>query len=109
MEGNLAVKKNTKIVLNNQDDLIITGVSKVISSTENQILVVLEGKTLQIDGSKLTTPLQHYMKRKNQSGFLDLIFTIVIFTTTKILFFQSYYGIDWICFRTILCLSWLYF
>ena len=72
MEGNLAVKKNTKIVLNNQDDLIITGVSKVISSTENQILVVLEGKTLQIDGSKLTTN-----KLDVESGILEATGTVL--------------------------------
>ena len=45
----------TKVVLTNQNSLFLTGISKVISSTENMISVVLNGQTLDISGQKLTT------------------------------------------------------
>ena len=47
--------KGTKIFLTNGDTLIINGVSKVVSSTQNGIVVLLNGQTLEIEGKNLTT------------------------------------------------------
>ena len=49
------VLKNTKIVLTNGNLLSVSGISKVIQSTENLISVVLNGQRLDISGKNLTT------------------------------------------------------
>ena len=46
--------KNSKIVLTNQSILSLTGVSKIIQSTETVISVVLGGQNADITGSKLS-------------------------------------------------------
>ncbi|HAJ77886.1 MAG TPA: hypothetical protein DCO89_02320 [Clostridiales bacterium] len=46
--------KNSKIVLANQNQLSLTGVSKVIQSTETVISVILSGQNVDITGTKLT-------------------------------------------------------
>ena len=46
--------KNNKIVLTNQNQLTLNGVSKVVQSTENNLTVVLSGQNLDITGTKLS-------------------------------------------------------
>lgn len=46
--------KSTKIVLSNQNILSLSGISKVIQSTENIISVIMNGQNLDITGYKLT-------------------------------------------------------
>lgn len=48
-------KKNFKVVLTNGDTIAISGISKVVTSTPSCISVVVDGKTLDISGSNLTT------------------------------------------------------
>lgn len=52
LENNL---KGTKIFLSNGDTLLLNGVSKVISSTQNGISVLLNEQPLEIEGKNLTT------------------------------------------------------
>ena len=53
---NLPAKtKQTKIVLSNQSELSLAGISKVIASTETLIQVVMNGTTLEVTGEKLST------------------------------------------------------
>ena len=47
--------KGTKVFLTNGDTLILNGVSKVITSTQNGISVLLNGQPLEIEGKNLTT------------------------------------------------------
>lgn len=45
----------SKIVLTDKNTLFVSGISKVISSTESLISVVIDNQTLEIAGDKLTT------------------------------------------------------
>ena len=58
--------KSSKIVITNQKTILITGISKVMSSTENEISAVLNGQTLAITGTKLTV-----CKLDVESGILE--------------------------------------
>ena len=51
---NEKMSKSSKIVITNQNSVLITGISKVNSSTENEISAVLEGQILSVTGSKLS-------------------------------------------------------
>ena len=66
MEEKEAIKKPSKIVLTNQNNLVITGISKVLTSTENLIVVAINGTPFEISGSKLTTT-----KLDVESGILE--------------------------------------
>ena len=55
MEEKDVVKKQSKIVLTNGENIVVTGISKILSSTENMISVVINGQTLEISGNKLST------------------------------------------------------
>ena len=46
--------KSTKLTLTNQNQLCLTGISKVITSTENVIMLVINGQTVNIEGEKLS-------------------------------------------------------
>lgn len=46
--------KSTKLVLTNQKLLSLTGISKVVASTENSICLIINNQTVNIDGEKLT-------------------------------------------------------
>ena len=48
------MSKSSKIVITNQNSVLITGISKVNSSTDNEISAVLEGQTFCITGNKLS-------------------------------------------------------
>lgn len=54
MEEKQEKTKQNKIVLTNQNSLVITGVSKVLTSTEGEICVVINGQNLSITGEKLS-------------------------------------------------------
>ena len=54
MEEKKEFDKSSKIVICNQESINITGISKVISSTEKLIAVVVNGRTLAIEGDNLT-------------------------------------------------------
>lgn len=58
--------KNSKIVLSNQNILNLSGISKVIQSTETVITVVICGQNVDITGSKLTVN-----KLDVENGFLE--------------------------------------
>lgn len=45
--------KPSKIVITNQNTIALNGISKVISSTQNEISVVINGQTFCITGSNL--------------------------------------------------------
>lgn len=48
------IQKQSKIVVCNQSDISISGISKVISSTEKLISVVINEKVVAIEGENLT-------------------------------------------------------
>lgn len=48
------INKPSKIVITNQNSVLITGISKVNSSTENEISAVLNGQIMNITGNKLS-------------------------------------------------------
>ena len=54
-EGIALPKKNSKIVLTNKNAISISGITKVLQSTENLISVVLGSDKLDITGKNLTT------------------------------------------------------
>ena len=58
--------KSSKIVITNQNSVLIAGISKVVSSTENEISAIMNGQTLSILGSKLTVS-----KLDVESGILE--------------------------------------
>lgn len=60
------ITKPSKIVITNQNSILITGISKIISSTESEISAVLNGQTLSITGSKLSVS-----KLDVESGILE--------------------------------------
>lgn len=60
------LNKSSKIVITNQNSILITGISKIISSTESEISAVLNGQTLSITGSKLSVS-----KLDVESGILE--------------------------------------
>ncbi len=66
MEEKIERTRQTKIILSNQNSLILTGISKVLTSTENEISVILNGQTLNIGGEKLTVT-----KLDIESGILE--------------------------------------
>lgn len=51
---NVVLTKNTKLTLVNQNQLSLTGISKVISNTEKIIELVINSQTVCIEGEKLT-------------------------------------------------------
>ena len=54
MDENKEVEKQSKIVICNRETLSVTGISKVISSTDKLISVIINGKTMAIEGENLT-------------------------------------------------------
>ena len=48
------VQKPSKITICNQNDLTINGISKVLSSTEKLISVIINGKTVAVEGENLS-------------------------------------------------------
>ena len=56
----------TKILLTNGNTLFVSGVSKIVSSTQNGICLILNGQTLDIEGKNLTTT-----KLDTQNGILE--------------------------------------
>ena len=56
----------SKIVLSNQNNLILNGISKVLSSTENEICVVINEQKFCANGQKLTVT-----KLDVESGILE--------------------------------------
>ena len=48
------IQKPSKIVICNQNDISISGISKVLSSTEKLISVVINGKVVAIEGENLS-------------------------------------------------------
>ena len=58
--------KDTKLILTNVNQLSIYGVSKVLSSTATGINLLLNGQTLSITGSDLSTT-----KLDTQNGILE--------------------------------------
>ena len=63
--------KNSKLVLVNQNELCLTGVTKVLSSTETNICLEIGGRQANIDGEKLTVT-----KLDIQNGILEVTGTI---------------------------------
>lgn len=55
MEEKEIIKKTSKVVLTNQNNLSITGISKILTSNENMISVVINGTTFEVSGNKLST------------------------------------------------------
>ena len=41
--------------MTNGENIVVTGISKILSSTENLIAVVVNAQTLEISGNKLST------------------------------------------------------
>lgn len=64
--------KQTKIVLTNESDLVLNGISKVIASTESLIQVIMNNKTLEITGEKLSTT-----KIDIENGILEATGTVI--------------------------------
>ena len=58
--------KPTKIVLSNQNNLYLTGVSKVLTSTESEISVILNNQNFSVFGQKLSVT-----KLDVESGVLE--------------------------------------
>lgn len=58
--------KSSKIVITNQNSILITGISKVLSSTENEISALLNDQTFSISGTKLAVS-----KLDVESGILE--------------------------------------
>ena len=48
------VQKPSKITICNQNDLTINGISKVLSITEKHISVIINGKTVAVEGENLS-------------------------------------------------------
>lgn len=48
------VQKPNKITICNQTDLTINGISKVLSSTEKLISVIINGKTIAVEGENMS-------------------------------------------------------
>lgn len=46
--------KQSKIVITNQTDITITGITKVLSSTENLISAIIGTQAICVEGEKLT-------------------------------------------------------
>ena len=63
---NITLTKNTKLTLVNQNQLSLTGISSVITSTENIIMLVINGQTVSIEGEQLTIK-----KVDVENGILD--------------------------------------
>ena len=61
-----SIVKTSKIVITNQNSILITGISKVISSTENEISATINGKLFCITGTKLSVS-----KVDVESGILE--------------------------------------
>lgn len=59
-------ERPTKIVLTNQNTLSISGVSKVLTSTESEICVILNKQNFSVFGQKLTVT-----KLDVESGILE--------------------------------------
>ena len=66
MEEKNVYKKQFKVILTNQENIIINGISKVLTSTENLISVVINGTTFEVTGNKLSTT-----KLDVESGILE--------------------------------------
>ena len=66
MEEKVEKIKSNKIVLSNQNQLYLSGITKVLTSTENEISVVLNGQNLSIGGEKLSVT-----KLDVESGVLE--------------------------------------
>ena len=47
-------KRQNKVTILNQNDICVSGISKVLSSTEKMISVVLDGKVMTIEGENLS-------------------------------------------------------
>ena len=66
MEEKIEKSKSSKIVLANQNTLTLTGITKVLSSTEKEISVVINQQTFCVDGQNLTVS-----KLDIESGVLE--------------------------------------
>lgn len=51
---NVNITKSTKLVLINQNQLSMTGLSKVITSTPTNLTVIINNQTVNIEGEKLS-------------------------------------------------------
>ena len=60
------LNKSSKIVITNQNSILITGISKIITSTESELSAMLNGQTLSITGIKLSVS-----KLDVESGVLE--------------------------------------
>lgn len=60
------IEKQSKVILTNQSAISVSGISKVLSSTETNISVVINGQVMNIEGEKLSVS-----KLDVQNGFLD--------------------------------------
>lgn len=63
--------KNSKLVLINQNEICLTGVTKVVANTETNIALEINGKQANIDGTGLTVT-----KLDVQNGILEATGTI---------------------------------
>jgi len=63
--------KNSKLVIINQSEISITGVTKVLASTETNISLEINGKQATIDGDNLSVT-----KLDIQNGVLEATGTI---------------------------------
>ena len=66
MEEKIEKTRPSKIVLTNQNYLSLSGITKVLSSTEKEISVVINGQTFCVDGENLTVS-----KLDIESGILE--------------------------------------
>ena len=66
MEEKQEKTRQSKIVLTNQNSLVITGISKVLTSTDGEICVVINGQNFSITGEKLSVT-----KLDVESGILE--------------------------------------
>ena len=66
MEEKVEKIKSNKITLTNQNQLCLSGITKVMTTTESEISVVLNGQNLCISGEKLSVT-----KLDVESGVLE--------------------------------------
>lgn len=53
-KNNITLSKTSKLTLVNQNQLSLTGVNKVLTSTENIIMLLVNNQNVIIEGNKLT-------------------------------------------------------
>lgn len=72
--------KSNKIVITNQNQIYLTGITKVLTSTESEISVAINGQNLSISGEKLSVT-----KLDIESGILEAtgLVTAMRFSGTK--------------------------